>query len=193
MKKAIFFDKDGTLIDDVPYNVNPDLVVFKDGASEVIELLSSEFEFHIVTNQAGVALGLFDEGDLFGIERKFHEFFINAGTKLSGFHYCPHHPNGNVIPYVKVCDCRKPGTLMLERACLEYEIDPASSWLIGDILDDIQAGNRMGMNTILLDIGSETEWDLSEERVPDFKVNHLREVPALIAKVMYADASLARS
>lgn len=191
MKKAIFFDKDGTLIQNVPYNVNPDKVIIADGVLEVIELLRSEFEFHIVTNQAGIAFGYFKEEDLFPVERKLHELFLSAGARLSGFHYCPHHPQGTIETYAKYCECRKPGTLMLERACQDFGIDPTSSWLIGDILDDIEAGNRMGMNTILLDIGNETEWNFSEGRVPNFKVNHWSEVPALIAKVLYADAEMA--
>lgn len=164
--RAIFFDKDGTLIEDVPFNVDVSKIRFSKGAEFAIRKLKDHFQFHIVTNQKGVALGLFQEIDLTFVRNKMALMFSDLGGELQGFHYCPHGPEDG-------CACRKPGTLMLERAAIEHGIELSHSWMIGDILDDIEAGKRAGCKTILIDNGNETEWVLNEYREPDHMAKDL--------------------
>jgi len=185
VKKAIFFDKDGTLIENIPFNVESEKIKFNPGAIELIRALKGDFDFHIITNQAGIAFGHFEEFELKAVKNKMQELFEAAGAKLSGFHYCPHHPEGQVKNYAKNCLCRKPGTKLIEDAANQFNIDLAQSWLIGDILDDIEAGNRSGMRTILLNVGNETEWDLNKLRTPHHLINQLEEALPLIKESDY--------
>jgi D,D-heptose 1,7-bisphosphate phosphatase len=181
-RRAIFFDKDGTLIEDIPYNVNPDKIKFLPGAEEAIQRLSPYFEFVIVSNQAGVALGFFEENELLNVKKKLGEMFSGLSVNLKDFYYCPHYPFGHLHEYSVSCECRKPGSKMLERAALEHHFEITDSWMIGDILDDIEAGNRADCFTILIDNGHETEWREGPFRKPDFVVKNLFQAADLILK-----------
>jgi D,D-heptose 1,7-bisphosphate phosphatase len=176
--RAIFLDKDGTLVKDVPYNVNPDLVQLSLGAGEALRLFRRRgYALFVVSNQAGIAKGLFSELDLCRIQQRLHELLSEQDIALDGFYYCPHHPDGVVKEYAIRCVCRKPMPSMIYRAAYQYGIDLKRSWMIGDILDDVEAGCRAGCNTVLIDNGNETEWKISEQRMPD-----------LIAPDLYAAA-----
>jgi histidinol phosphatase-like enzyme len=94
-------------------------------------------------------------------------------VSLAGFYYCPHHPSGNVPPYSVECTCRKPRPGLLQRAAYELALDLEASWMIGDILDDVEAGHRAGCRSILMDNGGETEWDLRGPRSPAALVPNL--------------------
>jgi histidinol-phosphate phosphatase family protein len=133
-----------------------------------------------VTNQSGVARGLFEERDLQPVQDRLREILSSAGITLTDFYYCPHHPQGKVGRYAVECDCRKPGPGMLQRAADEHRIDLAASWLVGDILHDIEAGNRAGCRTVLVNNHHETEWDLSSIRQPSFIVNDLKRAACVI-------------
>lgn len=179
-EKAIFLDKDGTLVKNVPYNVDPGKIEFSPGATLLLSSLKSSFQFHVVTNQAGVALGLFSEKELIPVQKKLDLMFHAVGATLADFHYCPHHPDAKVSLYKKNCLCRKPGSKLLEDAAFRYQIDLKGSWMIGDILDDIECGKKAGCRTILIDNGNETEWIKGVNRTPDFKVNDLEEAAFII-------------
>jgi histidinol-phosphate phosphatase family protein len=166
---AVFIDKDGTLIDDVPYNVDPDLIRLSRGAGEgAAQLAESGYAIVVVSNQSGIARGLFDESELFAVERRLRELLAEWYVPLAGFFYCPHHPEGEVSRYCQVCECRKPAPGLLQQAADELGLDLARSWMVGDILDDVEAGHRAGCRTVLLDVGHETQWQWSERRRPDF-------------------------
>ena len=180
MEKAIFFDKDGTLVENIPFNVDPDKIAFSPGAVPALSSLKSLFQFHIVSNQAGVAFGIFPETELEKVKLKMDKMFTEAGATLTDFHYCPHHPQGNVNEFSIVCSCRKTGTRMLEKAAEKYGIDLQHSWMIGDILDDVECGRRAGCRTILIDNGNETEWMTNDWRKPHFKVRDLHEAALII-------------
>jgi D,D-heptose 1,7-bisphosphate phosphatase len=176
--RAIFLDKDGTLVKDVPYNVNPDLVQLSLGAGEALRLFRCRgYALFVISNQAGIAKGLFSELDLCRTQQRLHELLSEQDIVLDGFYYCPHHPGGVVKQYAIQCVCRKPMPGMIYRAAYQYGIDLKRSWMIGDILDDVEAGCRAGCNTVLIDNGNETEWKISEHRMPD-----------LIAPDLYAAA-----
>ncbi|MFB3902743.1 MAG: D-glycero-alpha-D-manno-heptose-1,7-bisphosphate 7-phosphatase [Acidobacteriota bacterium] len=179
--RAVFLDKDGTLIHDVPYNVDPTLICLTPGADEGLRLLDkSGFRLVVVSNQPGVAHGYFSEDDLRPVEAKVQEICGKAGVRLAGFYYCPHAPEGSVKQYVTTCFCRKPRPGLLVRAALDLGIDLPASWLIGDILDDIEAGISAGCKTVLLLNGNETEWDLSTGRCPHFCAADLKEAAQIV-------------
>ena len=181
-KRAVFLDKDGTLIEDVPYNVDPDLIQLTPGAVEGLQLLhASEYQLIVITNQSGVARGYFPEAALMTVEARLSQMLAEFGVPLMGFYYCPHHPNG-VIPALSIaCDCRKPAPGLLLRAAAERNVDLARSWFIGDILNDVEAGRRAGCRTILIDNGNETEWQMSPQRIPHYKVADLAEAARAVA------------
>lgn len=165
---GVFLDKDGTLIEDVPYNVDPEKVQLTAGAPEGLRMLhAAGYRLIVVSNQAGVARGYFAETALAGIEARIRNLLAAEEIPLLGFYYCPHHPQGCVPEYTLVCSCRKPQPGLLLRASQAHAIDLEQSWLIGDILDDIEAGHRAGCRAILLANGHEHEWSLSPSRVPD--------------------------
>lgn len=172
--KAVFLDKDGTLVEDVPYNIDPDLIRLADGAFESLRLLQEAgYKLIVVTNQSGIARGFFEEYDLHSVRGRLRELFTSAGVNLTGFYYCPHHPEGSVEKYSVECYCRKPNPGMFFRAALEHDIDLSESWMVGDILHDIEAGNRAGCRTVLVNNHNETEWDLRPIRQPTFIVRNL--------------------
>jgi len=167
LQPAVFLDKDGTLIKDVPYNVDPAQIELAAGAAEGLPaLIEAGYQLVVVSNQSGVARGMFREDALLGVESTVRELLAGLGAPLAGFYYCPHHPTGSVTRYAIRCGCRKPAPGMLLWAARELSLDLKRSWLIGDILDDMAAGNRAGCRTILLDIGHETEWRSRPERRP---------------------------
>lgn len=173
--KAVFLDKDGTLVVDLPYNVDPDRMALMPGAGEALRRLNDAgYALIVVSNQSGVARGLFAESALPAVEQRLREMLAGYGVALAGFYYCPHHPAGAALEYAIECDCRKPAPGLILRAAAEHGIDLEGSWMIGDILNDVEAGRRAGCRTILFDNGNETEWELSRERLPDCVVSDLR-------------------
>lgn len=178
---AIFLDKDGTLIENVPYNVDPAKIRLCEGAIEGLKLLSSaNYQLIIITNQSGIARGYFSAIELLAVEQKLHELLSPHGIWLDDFYYCPHHPEGTVKPYAIDCRCRKPQPGLLYQAAQEHAIDLTRSWFIGDILNDVEAGRAAGCRTVLVDNGNETEWELSPQRSPHHQVANLYEAAKAI-------------
>lgn len=176
MVKAIFLDKDGTLIPDIPYNVDPELITITPESIDGLRQLAADgFLLIIISNQAGVARGYFTEDKLKAVEYRISGLLDAQGLKLSGFYYCPHHPEGTVSEYSIECMCRKPQPGMLLQAAADHHIDLAASWMIGDILNDVEAGNRAGCKTILIDNGNETEWVRGPFRTPAYVAHTINE------------------
>lgn len=179
--KAVFLDKDGTLIEDVPYNVDPDRMVLTPGAALGLSMLHrAGYQLVVITNQSGVARGYFPELAIAIVESHLRALLATMGVPLAGFYYCPHHPDGTVTPYAIACNCRKPAPGLLLQAAVDLDIDLAQSWFIGDILNDVEAGRTAGCRTILLNNGNETEWIISPQRLPHYTVNHLVEAAQVI-------------
>lgn len=169
-RRAVFLDKDGTIIENVPYNVDPDRIRLNPGVEEGLKRLhGAGYLLFVVSNQAGVARGYFPESALRGVEARLRDLLMAFGVPLAGFTYCPHHPEGEVEGFAMACDCRKPAPGMIVRTAAAHAIDLARSWMVGDILDDIQAGRSAGCRTILIDNGNETKWALSPDREPHFR------------------------
>src|SRR5262249_30556559 len=130
---AVFLDKDGTIIEDVPFNVDPNRMRWMPGAMRGLRLLGAAgYRLIVVSNQSGVARGFFPEEALTQVWQRLAELFTSAGARLAGFYYCPHHPEGIVARYVGECDCRKPQPGLIFRATRELDVDLERSWLVGD-------------------------------------------------------------
>jgi D,D-heptose 1,7-bisphosphate phosphatase len=180
-RPAVFLDKDGTLIEDVPYNIDPERIRLSAGAEEGLRKLhQAGYALVVVSNQSGVARGLFAEDALAGVRQRLEELLAAFGVPLAGCYWCPHHPGGSVARYALACDCRKPAPGLILQAAREHGLDLARSWLIGDILNDMEAGHRAGCRTVLLDNGHETEWVLTPERTPDRRAADLAEAAEVI-------------
>lgn len=165
--RAVFLDKDGTLVENVAMNVDPGRIRLAAGAIEALaRLRDAGYRFAVVSNQAGVARGMFPESALLAVEATLVQLLAERGIALDGFFYCPHDPAGSVERYRVACDCRKPAPGLVHRAAASLGADVASSWMVGDILDDVEAGRRAGCRSILLDSGGETEWVMSPSRQP---------------------------
>ena len=183
--RAVFLDKDGTLIDDVPYNVDPAKIRLATGAAEgLARLHAAGYALFVVSNQSGVARGLFPVSALDAVEDRLRRLVADAGAELAGVSFCPHHPEGTECRYARDCDCRKPAPGMILRKARERGVDLARSWMVGDILDDVEAGHRAGCRTVLIDNGNETEWIVTPERRPDHTAADLADAAR---RIMAAD------
>jgi D-glycero-D-manno-heptose 1,7-bisphosphate phosphatase len=176
VNKAVFIDKDGTIIPDIPYNVDPSLITLSEHAAEGLKQLSDNgYKIIIISNQSGVARGFFEITALKAVEKQIKELLAEIGVPLTGFYFCPHHPEGVVAPYNISCSCRKPGNGMILQAAREHHIDLGSSWMVGDILNDVEAGNTAGCRTVLINNGNETEWVCNENRKANLIVSDINE------------------
>ncbi|PST82803.1 HAD family hydrolase [Pedobacter yulinensis] len=185
VKAAIFLDKDGTLVNDVPYNVDPAKITLADHIIKGLKLLAaSGFRLFVVSNQSGVARGYFRPEALNGVESCLSGLLSAQGVRLEGFYFCPHHPDGSVRGYNVDCGCRKPMPGMLLCAAREHGIDLSRSWMIGDILNDVEAGHRAGCRSVLIDNGNETEWLPGPYRSPEISAASIDEAAIKIVEQM---------
>jgi histidinol-phosphate phosphatase family protein len=175
---AVFIDKDGTLVEDVPYNVDPALIRFTPNALEGLLLLADAgYQLIVVTNQPGIAFNLFDRAALTRLEKALGGLMADAGVPLGGFYACPHAP---FVAPAAGCLCRKPAPGLLRQAARAHNLALDRCWMVGDILDDVEAGQRAGCRTVLLDVGNETEWRMSPLRTPHHRAADLLKAAELI-------------
>jgi D-glycero-D-manno-heptose 1,7-bisphosphate phosphatase len=178
MRPAVFLDKDGTLVENVPFNADPARVTLAAGAPEALgRLQRAGFALVVVSNQAGVALGRFPEAALKDVDARLTALLAPHGVALAGSYYCPHAAAAAGGP---ACVCRKPAPGLLLEAARERSLHLGRSWMVGDILDDVEAGRAAGCRTILLDNGGETEWRRSAARTPHYTVKDLLQAAAII-------------
>lgn len=181
--KAIFLDQEGTLVDDIPFNAEPRRIRLVSGAGAALRMLAElDYRLFVVCNQSGIAHGCFSEAAMGPVSDRLGDLLFREQLALAGYYYCPHHPLGTVGDYAFACACRKPSPGMLLRAAREHAIDLRASWMIGDILHDIEAGNRAGCRTLLIDNGNETEWRLGPRRLPTRIAPDLYSAALLIAE-----------
>ena len=142
MNKCVFLDRDGVLNEDrTDYVYRIEDMVIPNGVAEGLQMLKKAgYMLIVVTNQAGIAKGLYTRDDV----RLCYDHLQNhCGNVLDDIYYCPHHPD-----YTSRSLLRKPDSLMLEKAIAKYNIDPENSWMFGDTLRDMQAGRRVGVRTM---------------------------------------------
>jgi histidinol-phosphate phosphatase family protein len=191
VQPTVLFDKDGTLVDDVPFNVDPALIRLAPGAAAALRRLGDAgFAAAILTNQPGVALGYFELRDLEVVHGRLDELLAEQGVRLRGFYACPHHPRGGVREFAIACRCRKPGGGLVRRAVRELGLVAADTWMVGDSWADVAAGRSAGCRTVL--VGPEWRFGhlLPPGRQPDVAVPGLGDgIDAILATLPAAAAA----
>jgi D,D-heptose 1,7-bisphosphate phosphatase len=151
MRMAVFLDRDGTINEEAAYLNRLEKLRLIPGAAEAIRRINeSGLMAVVVTNQSGVARGLFDEAFVKKTNAYLQDILRAEGASIDAFYFCPHHPTEGRGIYLQTCRCRKPAPGMLLRAAEELRIDLRRSYLIGDALTDIEAGNSVGVKGILV-------------------------------------------
>jgi len=150
LNKAVFLDRDGTLIYERPgvyISRTSQLRLYK-STPEALRILSKlGFKLFIVSNQSGIGRGYFGKETVEELNAYLRGLLKKSGVLLDGIYYCPHAPE-------KHCRCRKPETLLGEQIIKEHGVDPAASFMIGDKRADVEFGRRLGMKTILVRTGN---------------------------------------
>ena len=139
--KAIFIDRDGTLIEEVNYLHRVEDLRYFSYTDEAVRILKQNgFLIIVVTNQSGIGRGIYTENDMHAIHEQIQNYLTE---KLDAYYFCPHLPNAG-------CRCRKPNLGMIEAACREFAIDLENSWVIGDKNLDVELGIKAGIKTALV-------------------------------------------
>jgi D-glycero-D-manno-heptose 1,7-bisphosphate phosphatase len=151
---AVLLDRDGTLIEDHGYIGHLDRMHLYPYAIEALRVLQQAgFKLVIVTNQAGVARGIFDEAFLAEAHQWLRDRCAAGGVTLDGVYYCPHHPDGRLPAYRQACECRKPRPGMALQAARDLGLDLSRSYVIGDKWLDVGLGVNAGAQGILVRTG----------------------------------------
>jgi D,D-heptose 1,7-bisphosphate phosphatase len=178
---AIFLDRDGTINEEVGYLRRLDeLRVFPFTADAIRLINEHDLWAVVVTNQSGVARGIFDEELVGTVHDRINELLAAGGARLDRFYYCPHHPTEGRGSYVMDCACRKPKTGMLMRAADELGIDLAASFLIGDTLRDMATAAAAGIPGVLVKTGYGK--DLAPPESAAFHAHHVLDAVRWITK-----------
>ena len=150
-ESAVFLDRDGTILEDPGYlDDSEGLVIYGEALDAVQIIREVGMRVVVVTNQSGLARGLFSEKALHDIHDSLREAFLHQGSPLDAIYFCPHHPQADVAQYRRHCNCRKPEPGLLRRAAEALGIDLARSYMIGDKISDIVAGHRAGCKAAIL-------------------------------------------
>ncbi len=151
MQKAVFLDRDGTIIEQMGYINHFSRIRIFPFAYDAIKLFRrAGFKIVIVTNQAGVAKGYLSEQMLHEMHERMLNDFKRHGAEIDALYYCPHHPLEGKGAYKKDCECRKPKTGMIEKAAKELNISVRDSFVIGDRLSDIKLAKNAGAHSVFV-------------------------------------------
>jgi D-glycero-D-manno-heptose 1,7-bisphosphate phosphatase len=185
MKPAVFIDRDGTLSEEVGYVNHPSRFRLFPYSAAAIEVLNkSGWLAILVTNQAGVARGYFSEEVIHQVHKIMVESLGTDGVRLDHIYYCAHHPTVGEPPYRFDCDCRKPKIGLITRAANDFDIDLASSWMVGDRYSDIEFARNAGLRSAFVLSGyGRGEWEYQRSKwkhQPDIVCENLLEAVKLI-------------
>ena len=181
MTRAVFLDRDGTLIEEAGYLDRLDRLVFFPYSIDAVRVLSrAGFSVVVVTNQAGIARGIVTESFLDEAHRHIAARVEAGGGRIDGFYFCPHHPEAVIEQYRQSCNCRKPAPGMFTQAAADLDIDLSRSFAVGDRWHDIEAAQRAGARGVLVRTG----YGATEEASPKPHVT-----PAAIADTLIAAVS----
>jgi D-glycero-D-manno-heptose 1,7-bisphosphate phosphatase len=182
--KAVFLDRDGVITQEPPhYAHRPDQMTLIPGAGDAIRRLNdSGFMVIIVTNQAGIAYGYYQEKDMLSFNRTMSEALSQSRARIDSVYFCPHHAEAKIEKYRLDCDCRKPKPGMLLKAVKEYGITLKNSFMIGDKLTDIEAGNNAGCKSILVKTGYGIETAQNIQTPYEYLANDLYDAVRFILK-----------
>jgi len=172
-RKAVFIDRDGTLIEEVNFLSRvEDLALFR-YTDEAISLLKDRgYLVLVVTNQSGVGRGIYTEADMHTVHDEIQR---RLSGKIDRFYFCPHLPDEG-------CRCRKPNLGMIEDACADFEIDLENSWFVGDKDLDVETGLNAGIRTLMVLTGYGADHSTRLKRQPDMIVSDLLEAARSIAE-----------
>ena len=174
--RAVFLDRDGTIMEDANYVGTVEHVVLIARATQALKRLQDAgYKLFIITNQSGVGRGYFTRETVESIHAHLNEQFGRAGGRFDRYYVCPHHPEDN-------CDCRKPKPKFLLDAAREYGLDLSRCFMIGDRASDIQAGINAGVSSILVLTGAGRETFANQEAKPDHVANDIAEAAAWILR-----------
>jgi len=158
---AVFLDRDGTIIQDAHYIGDPALVKLLPGAALAIRALNdAKMPVVVVTNQSGIARGMFTDAEYRAVAQRLDALLAPFGARLDATYMCPHHPD-----FTGPCECRKPGTLLFRRAAEDLGVDLARSWYVGDKLRDVLPAKELHGRGILI--------PNAETSAPDLERAHL--------------------
>lgn len=173
-RRAIFLDRDGTVVEDVGYLTDPSQLRLLSGSVEGIKLLQDQFFIVMVTNQSAVARGLLDEEGLLSIHQELATALYSHGAFLDAIYTCPHRP-------ARVqCRCRKPQPGLILQARDDFDIQLGSSFMIGDNGSDVLAGQRAGVAATVLIASHQTDSGLQPKVRPTYVASNLFEAAQLI-------------
>ena len=156
-RRAAFLDRDGTIIYDSEDIKRPEEVFLLAGAGDAIRRLNeADIPVIVVTNQSGIARGVFTEADYESVRGRLEQLLAAEGAHIEASYHCPHHPD-----FTGPCPCRKPGTLLYEQATAEHGLDPSRSWFVGDRFRDVSPALHFGGEGFLTPSGTTTKEDLA--------------------------------
>ena len=183
---AVFLDRDGTVIEETGYLHEPGKVKLLPGAAQAIKQLNERgFLAVTVSNQSGIARGLYTVADYAAVQRRLAELLEaqggGGGAHLDGAYFCPHHPR-----FTGPCECRKPGLKLFRDAAAALDIDLKRSWWVGDRLSDVQPARALGGKAILVAAG-EGNLDQGQARAIGAKV--VADLAAAVAEIVRASVT----
>src|SRR5437762_614026 len=148
-RRAVFLDRDGTIVEDPGFLHQPGKVRLLAGAGEAIHQLNQAGWLVItVSNQSGIARGLYDAAAYQAVQRRLVELLAAHDARLDGAYFCPHHPE-----FTGPCECRKPGLLLFREAEAAFGLDLKRSYWVGDRLSDLQSARKLGGHALLVETG----------------------------------------
>jgi len=187
--KAVFLDRDRTLMEDPGYLADAEAVKLLPGVELAVKsLCQAGYKIVVVTNQSGVARGLLTEENLQAIHAELRRQLAKSGAHIDAIYYCPYHPEGTVEPYAVESELRKPKPGMLLKAAAEMDIDLSASWMVGDSARDVEAGQRAGCRTVRVRAPrprastSAQDHEEDEDARADFTVRNLTDAARVILR-----------
>ena len=183
-RRFVLLDRDGTINEEVGYVLRPDELRLIPGAADALrELRDLGLGLVVLTNQSPIGRGLLSVDELEAIHARLSELLAADGVTLDGIEFCPHRPDEG-------CACRKPGTLMVERAAAALGFDPTGSWIVGDHGSDLRLGRAVGARTILVRTGhGEEELERGAADDADHVVADLLEAASVIRDDLFPERS----
>jgi D-glycero-D-manno-heptose 1,7-bisphosphate phosphatase len=185
MNKAVFLDRDGTLIEDRGYICDFSQVDFFTFAAAAVRAMNEAgYLVIVVSNQSAVARGICSEKEIELLHRRLQNHFEKNGAAIAAFYYCPFLADGMISRYRRDSDMRKPAPGMLLQAAADFKLDLPSCFMIGDKSDDILAGQRAGCKTMLVRTGQGQRSEIAFQSIqprPDYIVDDLLAASSIIA------------
>jgi D-glycero-D-manno-heptose 1,7-bisphosphate phosphatase len=154
LPRAVFLDRDGTIIEEVGYLDRVERVALYPWTIDAIRAFNrAGLAVVLVSNQSGVARGFFTEQVVDDVHAYMASLLAEGGARIDAYYYCPHHPDGKVAGYARACDCRKPGRALIDRAARELDVDPGRSFVVGDRWVDVALARAIGAHGVLVRTG----------------------------------------